>query len=52
MVPMFIVLGIVVAMSMVALVLAEVADRRRSIRVDADQSRFAAAALHPKLPWE
>jgi len=33
------------------LVSAEFADRRRSIRVDSDASRFEGPALDPKLPW-
>lgn len=48
---MFVVVGLLSAMFMVALVLAAVADRRRSIAVDADASRFAPPALNPKLPW-
>lgn len=49
---MFVVGGILSAMFMIALVLAAVADRRRSIEVGADTSRFASAALNPKLPWD
>jgi hypothetical protein len=48
---MFVVGGLLSAIFVVALVIAAVADRRRSIEVDSDGSRFAAPALNPKLPW-
>lgn len=48
---MFVVGGLLSAMFMVLLVIAAVADRRRSIAVESDASRFAAPALNPKLPW-
>lgn len=50
MVSMSVVFVIVEAVSIAARVLAEIADRRRSIKVDNDPSRFAAPALNPNCP--
>ncbi|MET3960823.1 hypothetical protein ABIE44_000757 [Marmoricola sp. OAE513] len=51
MVPMFVVGSLVAMAFVVALVAAEVADRRRALRVVADASRFAGPAVDPRLPW-
>lgn len=34
-----------------ALVIAEVVDRRRAMRLVADPSRFAGPVVNPRLPW-
>ncbi|MCZ4500168.1 MAG: hypothetical protein JWQ74_2723 [Marmoricola sp.] len=51
MVTMFVVGGVLAVAFAVVGVLAAFADRRRSIEVDGDGSRFAPAVLDPKLPW-
>lgn len=47
----FILGGVLSVLLVVALVVAAIADRRRSISVDSDGSRFEPRALNPKLPW-
>jgi len=51
MVAMFVVGGVLAAAFAAAGVLAAFGDRRRSIEVDGDGSRFAPPVLDPKLPW-
>jgi hypothetical protein len=51
MVAMLIVGGAVVVAFVVALVGAELVDRRRSIELGSDPSRLAPQAVHPPLPW-
>lgn len=51
MVPMFVIGGVVAFACVAALVLAQVADRRRAISVGSDPTRFAPPAVEPRLPW-
>lgn len=51
MLSMFIAGGFLSISFVVALVVAAVADRRRSLALVADASRFAPAPLNPGLPW-
>lgn len=51
MVTMFVFVGLIATMFTIALSVAAVADRRRSIALHADASRFAPPVLNPVLPW-
>lgn len=51
MVPMVIVGTLVAVACVAALVLAQVADRRRAMRVAADASRWAPPVVGARLPW-
>jgi hypothetical protein len=51
MVSMFIVVGILSIGFAFGMVAAAVVDRRRSITVDSDASRFAPQAVDAPLPW-
>jgi hypothetical protein len=51
MVLMLIVCSVLAVGFVAALVVAEFVDRRRSITIGSDASRFAAPTRNPKLPW-